>query len=391
MKALVTDGGYLHTVGIVRYLGLKGVDVHVLGSFKWNNAFFSKYCKKEILTPDPIYDENAYIEFLEQIIKNEYYNILMPVGFQTTKIIAKNRDRLEKYVKVELAPYEAIERAMDKSKTYEIAERLGIPFPQTIYPKTFEEVERLSNNLDYPVVIKGLFEAGKQVIAHPRNREEFLTQYFKLCEENNFTEGTLPMIQEFIGKGGNECLAALYQEGKAKRIVVYKAIRCFPIKGGASSCATTFYDDEIVEKGTKLLNELNWHGVADVEFKRDRRSGELKLMEVNPKFYATVEVAMRAGMNFPYYLCQMARGEYLRFSDDYNRNLIYNYPFSKELIHLKEKPISIFRIIIATLNPKVKSNVWLTDFKPNVFELLFQLLLFLPKGIKRFIKIKYSN
>jgi len=109
-------------------------------------------------------------------------------------------------------------------------------------------------------------------------------------------------------------------------------------------------------------------------------------MEINPKFYATVEVAMKAGMNFPYYLCQMASGVDLEFSDDYQKNLIYHYPYSKELIHLKEKPGSIFRIIIDTVNPEVKSNIWLSDFKANLFELFSTIASFFPKKIKQLLK-----
>ena len=386
MKVLITDGEYPHTLGIIRSLGVKKIEVNVVSTKKRCISFYSKFSKKKIISPVSPYFEKGYIEFIKKVLKEEKYDVLIPVGFQTTKIISKNRNKLEKFVKLEVADYETINLAMDKSKTYELAKKLGISYPKTIYPQTFKEVENLSYYLDFPVVIKGLYEAGKQVISYPNNRDEFITDYHILCEENGFKEGSLPMVQEYIGKGGNECLAALYQNGKVKRFVVYKAIRCFPIKGGASSCATTFYDKEIVEKGTKLLNALNWHGVADVEFKRDKKNGKLKLMEINPKFYATVEVAIRAGMNFPYYLCQMAAGNDLEFSNYYERNLIYNYPFSKELIHLKENPSSIFHFIIDTVNQKVKSNIWLIDFKANIFELATTIASFLPKKTKQLLK-----
>jgi len=386
MKVLVTDGEYLHALGIVRFLGINDIDVHVISHTKRSISFYSKFCKKKIIFPSTANNEELYLSFLEKVIKREQYHLLIPVGFQTTKLVSKNKNSLEKYINLEVASYETIKRAMDKSKTYELAKNLNIPFPETIYPQTYKEIEELSSKLSYPVVIKGLYEAGKQVIAYPNNKEEFISDYFALCKENNFSEGSLPMVQEYIGKGGNECLAALYQNGKAKRLIVYKAIRCFPIKGGSSSCAVTFYDKEIIEMGSKLLDELKWHGVADVEFKRDRKNGKLQLMEINPKFYATVEVAMRAGINFPYYLCQMAKGENLKFSNDYEKNLIYHYPFSKELIHLKENPSSIFRILLDTINPKVKSNFWVKDIKPNIFELIITIASFLPLKIKQFIK-----
>lgn len=386
MKVLITDGEYLHALGIIRYLGIKNIEVHVISFTSPNIGFCSKFCKKRIISPVSPYLEKDYISFVERILNKERYDVLIPVGFQTTKIFAKYRSQIQNLVGLELASYDSIIKAMDKSQTNELAEKLGILYPKTIYPEKFNEIEDLSHQLDYPVVIKGRYEAGKQVISHPRNSKEFILNYYELCKENNFKEGSLPMVQENIGEGGNECLAALYQKGKPKRLLVYKARRCFPIKGGSSSSAITFYDEEIIEKGKKLLDALKWHGMADVEFKRDRTSNELKLMEINPKLYATVEVAMRAGMNFPYYLCQMAKGQELEFSDDYVRNLVYQYPFSKEIFHLKEKPVSFLHVLFDFFNPNIKSNIWIRDIKSNLFELFSSLASLLPKKIKNIFR-----
>lgn len=136
----------------------------------------------------------------------------------------------------------------------------------------------------------------------------------------------------------------------------------------------------------KLLNSLNWHGVAEVEFKWDEKNKEFKLIEINPKFWASVEAALRAGVNFGYYLCEMAKGKELEYSEEYNRNLKFHFP-SRELQHIKEKPSSIPEVILDTLNPKVKSNIWLSDFKPNFVELSYaSASLLLPKKIRSRLK-----
>lgn len=385
MKVIVTDGSYLHTLAIARYLGRQGIEVYPITNSKTAVCLYSKYCQKGLIAPSPE-RQDEYIKFLRQVTKDGLVDLLIPVGARATYVIAKNKRELEQIIKVEIADRDSIALALNKRRTYELAERMGVPYPRTIYPQTFEELEELSQNLDYPVVIKGLFEAGRQIVDYPSSSEEFVRKYHTMCEQNNFKPGSLPMIQEYIRADSVWSFSAVYQKGICKRVFMFKEIRSCPVKGGVASYAESFYDQRLKEYGMVLLDALNWHGVAHVEFKPETKTGELKLMEINPKFWAATDVALKAGVNFPYYLCQMARGEELEYSEEYNRNLRFHFPFSRELQHIRQKPGSLPRVIMDTLNPKVKSNVWLSDFKPNFFELLFGLASLLPTRIKSLLK-----
>jgi hypothetical protein len=120
-----------------------------------------------------------------------------------------------------------------------------------------------------------------------------------------------------------------------------------------------------------MLDALKWHGIAMVEFRQDSRDGEYKLMEINPKFWGSLDLALAAGADFPADLCRIAVGETLQFTDEYDRNLRFQWPFSGhgDLFHLWTRPRSIFQVALDFINPRVKSNVWLRDFGPNLNEL----------------------
>ena len=81
---------------------------------------------------------------------------------------------------------------------------------------------------------------------------------------------------------------------------MHERIHEFPITGGASTLAKSVFENDLKEIGDKLLSSLNWHGVAMVEFKRDAASGQLKLIEINPKFWGSFELSYKAGINFAY-------------------------------------------------------------------------------------------
>jgi len=389
MKALITDAPYLHTLAIVRYLAKEGIDTSVIGHDKLLDiSRYSKYCNSYIKGPK-IEEKKKYVEFLLKILAKKKIDILIPVSHTATAIAAEYKNRINKISKVEVADYDKVKTALNKKLTYQLAEKLDVPYPKTFYPDSLEKVKEISQDIHYPAVIKWLFEVGSNIVVIARNENELVKNYSEICQKYNPPRNSLPMLQEFIPTKNNEvyCFSALYQNNKYKNIFMQKQVRNNPIEGGTCSYAESCYIPQIKTYSLKLLNELEWNGVAHVEFKLDQRDGLFKLMEINPKFWASTDMALRAGVNFPYLLCQIAQGKKLNYSEEYNRNLKFHFPFSRELQHARKRPSSIPKIILDNFNPKVKSNVWLKDIKPNLIELIISInSLFLPKSLKNFIQ-----
>lgn len=154
---------------------------------------------------------------------------------------------------------------------------------------------------------------------------------------------------------------------------MHRRIREYPPPAGASSCAESFYDPQLKEYGIRLLDALEWHGVAMVEFRYDIRDHQYKILEVNPKFWGSLDLALACGVDFPYYLCQVASGEVLEYSEEYERGLRFHWPFSGELQLCWRRPSSTWAILADCLNPRVKSNLWLSDWRPNLKEAMIVL------------------
>jgi len=367
LNVLVTDGAYLHTLGIVRSLGQAEVEVSVIADSPWAPALHSRYCRRGFVGPPPS-DEATYLSFVKTILGKNPFDLLIPVGFLVTRLVSKHREQLSSLVSFHVADHRGVETALCKQATYALAERLDVPYPRTFYPQSIEEVEQLMRQLEYPVVIKALFEEGGNVVRYIQNRTELLHMYTRLCEERGYQPPYLPMLQEFIYSDDiGYSFSALYQDGECKRVFMYREIRSFPIRGGSSTYAESYFDVELKRYGVRLLNALNWHGVAHMDFRRDA-SGKFRLMEINPKFWASLEVALAAGVNFPLLLCEMAEGKRLAYSEEYERGLRYHWPLSRELKHIARRPRSLPPVLWACLDPRVKSNVWLRDLKPNVLE-----------------------
>jgi len=384
VNILITDPNYKHSLGIVRALGRIGYYPYVLSFKKGSLCFHSKFCKGEMLVPD--YDNKDFERaFLNSLSKYEI-DLVIPVGASSFKKLVLLKELIGKISKMIAPDIKTLNLALSKKETYKFAEKVGISYPFTIYPSTYKEVKNISKELQYPVVIKGIYEAGRSIIDYVNNSNELLNKYKKICSANGFKENkNLPMLQEYI-KGGGYGFFALYQRGKCKRIFMHKRIREYPPSGGYSTCAESFYDPQLKEYGMRLLDALKWHGVAMVEFKKDERDGEYKLMEINPKFWGSLDLALAAGVNFPYYLCEMAMGKELNYSEEYNRNIRFHWPFSGDVQHIIKKPSSFPKFFVDCVNPKVKSNIWLEDLKPNILEMRNLAISLISKRAKKVLK-----
>ena len=243
------------------------------------------------------------------------YVTIFPAGDNSLIPISEHRDQLTPYLKLALPSHESLMKALDKSQTLEAAENIGIPTPQTFRPRNTAEVNDISTKIQYPAVIKPrrsyVWEQnGKAWYSRPsyaNSASELLSTYAKVDE--TFPE---PLIQEYV-PGHNISVALLFDHGEPKAACFIRVYRTMPLTGGTSVLRESVPPDPTLLKyATDLLKSLHWHGVAEVEFKVDPRNLAPKLMEINARIWGSMNVAIESGVDFPYLLYLLAKGEQIR-------------------------------------------------------------------------------
>lgn len=366
ISVLVTDGHLKHTLGIVRHLGRMKAKVGVVAYHPNDIARASRYCGSVIRVDKP--DAPTFLASIRQATTQNHYDLLIPVSYQATLALAQNREFLPN-VWMGIADATKIEVAANKNCMAKLAEKVGVRVPRTFVPSCLEDLREFSRDLKYPVVVKPQRETAGYSVTYVNDRKGLLELYAKAFSSEAPNKEP-PLVQEFIPGYGCGFFAS-YQNGDCKRVFMHRRIREYPANGGASTCAESFYHPQLQESGRRLLDSLCWHGVAMAEFRHDSRDGEFKLIEVNPKFWGSLDLALAAGADFPGDLCRMAAGQNLKFTNQYQRNLRFHWPFSVsgEIHHLWRRPRSLLDVTLDFVNPRVKSNVWLSDFGPNYQEL----------------------
>lgn len=312
MGVLVTDGHWRKTLALVRSLGRKGVHVTVGEKTYLNTSFFSKYCARRIVYPSPKRNPDQFIEFILKDLKKNRYECLFPMEEETLLLLAKHRSEISSHTCLLIPDFGKIKFVRDKGNLVQFAETHGIPTPKTLYaPPTPERyvVQGRTSQLDsipIPAVIKPRVSSGSFGIAYVKKREDLIASYQKVHARYPF-----PLIQEWVPDGGGTFgFSALFDEAsRVKAAFVHRKIRMYPVQGGPSTLREAVEHPQVTELGISLLKSLNWVGVAMVEFKVDPRDGTPKLMEVNPRFWGSLHLAIVSGVDFPYLMLKIVRGE----------------------------------------------------------------------------------
>lgn len=236
-------------------------------------------------------------------LRTERYDCFIPMGDEVIELVARHREEFAELANIVVVDGETMDVAMDKGRTIEFARAHGFGHPRTFFVEDLSKLEPLRDRIPYPVVIKPRVGSGAHGLIFVERPEELLAQYRRVHQRYPF-----PLIQEGIPpsspKFGVQCL--FNRQGQVRAAVVQRFWRQYPLRGGPGSCFETVNRPDIQDCGVRLLETLGWRGVAQVEFLEDERDGELKLMEINPRFWDSLQTVIQAGVDFPYLLYRIA-------------------------------------------------------------------------------------
>mgnify|MGYP000636891348 CR=1 FL=1 len=298
----VIVGSHKIGLGIIRALGIKNVPIVSAYYSKNDMGYVSKYVVDKYFIANPIENETVFIKQLVEIGKRYKNAVLFASDDPTLLSVAKHRSILSEYFIVESNDINLIEKIIVKKNTYDIADKLGILYPKTYNPISFEEAKEYYRLMGAGCILKPsighlFFNIFKKKMLIIRSIEELKTA-FDMIEGLNINM----MMQEFIPgddqQGANYNLFSI----KGNPIVEFTAqkIRLSPPNIGFPRVIVSKWIEDIIEPGRKIINYLNYNGFACLEFKKHAVNGKFYLMEVNGRQNLSTPLAVKCGYNFPY-------------------------------------------------------------------------------------------
>ncbi|WP_323813289.1 ATP-grasp domain-containing protein [Cellvibrio sp. NN19] len=381
-KILVLDAAQRSALAVVRSLGQKAVlNVYtaeastqaLAGSSRYSQAFFS--------CPSSTYAPTEFLAWLEQLQEQESFDLIIPVTEITSQLLLMHQSELRN-IQIPFAPYEKVMALADKHQLLIQAEASGVPIPTYHWHQNTSTIQ--PEKLNYPCVIKPclsrIFSEGRWLSTTVRVLHS-AADWQDALRKDHYLQQFPFMIQEFI-PGSGAGIFALYNQGRPVAFFAHKRLREKPPQGGVSVLSESIEINPLLKTYTEqLLDHVGWHGVAMIEF-RITPDGKPYLMEINTRFWGSLQLAIDSGIDFPYWLTEISLGLPITAADEYRKgqrlrwllgdlDSLYLVLKSSNSIWCKMRSILLF--IIPSFNTRHEINRW-RDIKPAIFELKHYIL-----------------
>lgn len=307
-KVLVLDANQRSALAIIRSLGRHGLKVIAADHRPHTLGAASKYAITSVRYPDPAASPSAFVNDIIAVVPRLGVDIIVPATDLTTMLLA-SQPELSKITRLATPKADSYETLTDKARLFELANKLDVPAPLTRIARTTAAVVDAAHDLGFPVVLKparSRYLKGDRILA---TRVEIIHSPDRLREAlrcQTWLDDIPCLVQRFVpGRGAG--VFALYGSSGPIAWFAHRRIREKPPTGGVSVLSESVPIDPIMQSlAAKLLSAAHWTGVAMVEF-RIAEDGTPYLMEVNGRFWGSLQLAIDCGVDFPWLLYQLTQ------------------------------------------------------------------------------------
>ena len=369
MKVFLTDGDALHCLAIARLLGRKGYDLTIGSHRRFGSvAFASCYCDRKIIYPDPARYAERFRDFLFDYLTKNRHDILLPLRSTVVPIISENREELGKLAAFILPDKDSLDIALSKSKTFQRAADLGLAIPATCHPRTLADVETFLAACRFPVVSKTSYGAGSRGVHYHSDSKKLIDYCSDYLADPKAHDNPL-ILQELI-EGPGCGFFGLFDHGVLKAYFMHRRLREYPITGGPSVLAESIYNETLKSESLKLLQNLKWHGIVMVEFKYSPEDDRFVLMEINPKFWGSSDLAIHCGVEFADLWIKLAVGQKLPTFNGYALGRKFRWLIPGDLMYLLANYGLSWRWYADFWARDICTDIKSFDLKPLIIELM---------------------
>jgi predicted ATP-grasp superfamily ATP-dependent carboligase len=311
---VVIVGGAHGTLALARSLGALGVPVWLVSEGSSLPAW-SKYVRRTLSWPGA--HDAAALDFLLDAARRYGLQdwLLVPAGDAEVHLVSQARSILSGAFRIMLPGWEKLRWVCEKPLLYQKADALGVTVPGTYRvgsPAQAAELEPV-----FPIVLKPHMGGGNSEFVKAKairvdDRASFLPAYNAAAAEIGAEN---VVVQEMIPGGGESqfSYAALWHEGAAVAEFTARRTRQYPVDFGYTSTFVEIVDEPGAASASRvLLASIGYSGLVEIEFKRDKRDGMLKLLDVNPRPWSWFGLCRAAGIDLGAMLWALASGGTVR-------------------------------------------------------------------------------
>jgi D-aspartate ligase len=288
---IVKVGQYpLHSggVGAIRTLGRLGVPVYAMTEDRFTPAAASRYLKGWFRSKATgREDAGDLIAVLRKIGRRlGRRTVAVPTDDEAAVLVAEHADELSEYfIFPQISP--GLPRKLaSKWELYKLCREHGVPAPASVSPATADEAASFAAGGTFPVVVKNAESwvrlrapvVGSTTVVH--TPEELLA----LIPPE--TQVPSMIVQEYIPREqAEDWIVHLYCDANSDCLVSFtgRKVRSWPPHAGVTACAYVASNPGLAELAKRFCKDIGFQGIADLDWRLDRRDGQYKLTDFNPR------------------------------------------------------------------------------------------------------------
>ena len=318
-RALIPTGHEASSYTCLRSLHRRGVGTVIASEKAGTPAAASRFCDVSTSLPCPREGLLDYRDALLDLAARDDVVTAIPVRPEDCYVFSRFADAFSDHVSLVVPTMEQLRTVHDRLLLADAAEAAGVPAPET---RPLTDVDDWDEDLliksrynvlaDAYLADLGPDDTGVvkdvQHVVHGRPPD---TEAIREAMRHD------PIVQEYVHSDGEYMFAGLYDRGEPLATFQHRQIRGDSYTGGGGVYRRSIYDEELERVGRALLDHLDWHGLACIEYMKDATTGEYVLTEINPRMWQSLPSTVRAGADFPHYYWLAATGRADRIEHDY--------------------------------------------------------------------------
>ena len=304
--AVVVASVFQTGLNLMRDLLRHGLQVVGVDCEAGNAGFHSDY-GKSYLCPNPDDQPAAWVAYMQDLARQLGGKpVIIPAADIFVSALGRHADVLKEYFTFSLQSVAVQAALATKEQQYELAAEHGLPIPRTTYIRSRGELEEFVSVANFPCLLKPRHQREWEALpeGNPVRGLKLATADSgpALLALYDHVEVYRPevMAQEIIpGRDDDKfCYLSVYGQGSRRLgYGVVRELRAFPLMFGSASVAQPVVDAEITDVCDRFLRAVHYVGICEIEVKRDARNGRVFLIEANPRFSVTGDVAIYMGVD----------------------------------------------------------------------------------------------
>lgn len=298
-RVLVLDANQRSSLAVTRSLGRSTqYDVSTADSLPAALAGASRFSQSYLRYPAPDSQPERFTQWVSELVVNKKFDLFLPTTEVTSQLLLKLKETLPE-LDIPFGSFGTVMQLTNKQALIDLASSLDIAVPESTAYSNLRSVD--AGLLKFPLVIKPTLSHFFHQERWVHTKVQIVRNLFDwemAINQAPYLEYSPFMIQEFI-PGHGSGIFCLYDQGKPLQFFAHQRLREKPPEGGVSVLSRSIsVPEHLKASAERLLNAVSWHGVAMVEF-RISNDGKPFLMEVNTRFWGSLQLAIDAGVDFP--------------------------------------------------------------------------------------------